>query len=77
MRIKLRTTVAGPSGSGGAGQTVDFPDDFARSLVDGGYAEVIETADLPLPPVVTPQADAETAVVVPRENAARRARKVR
>ena len=40
MRIRMKTTMAGPMGAVSAGQVVDLPKDQASLLVKGGYAEL-------------------------------------
>lgn len=54
MRIKLRTTMAGPEGVHLAGKEVDLPDDQAEDLLLHGFADFVrteatETANLPQP----------------------------
>ena len=50
MRIKLRTTMAGPNGSYNAGSVVEFDDATAKTLLDGGFAETasVEPAAVPI-----------------------------
>lgn len=47
MKIKLRTTYAGPAGTGSAGSVMNVPDDVGRDLVAGGYAEDLTPPDKP------------------------------
>ncbi|OAN53890.1 hypothetical protein A6A04_13440 [Paramagnetospirillum marisnigri] len=58
MKIRLKTTMAGPDGSFQPGQIVDFERGRAYALIEGGYAEQIggeepvsepEVATLPQP----------------------------
>jgi len=57
MRIKVKTTIAGPGVNAGPGDVITVPDAFGRDLVAGGYAEVVaadprarvETATAPEP----------------------------
>ena len=42
MRVKMKTTYAGPAGTAGAGQTIDLDKDDAYALIEGGYAEQVE-----------------------------------
>ncbi len=41
-QIMMKTLVAGPEGSYSPGQTVALPDDEAKELVDGGYAQYVK-----------------------------------
>ena len=50
MKIKLRTLVANPDGVFQPGTVVDFPEWSAKQLVDGGFAEALETAPPPKKP---------------------------
>lgn len=45
MKIRMRTTSAGPKGVILAGQIVDMPDDIAEELVRGGYGEKLNVLD--------------------------------
>lgn len=49
MRVKMLSTYAGPAGSCAPGKTIDLPDDQAKGLIDGGYAEAVggEVAEKP------------------------------
>jgi hypothetical protein len=42
MRVKLRTIMAGPSGTFQPGQIADLHDDQAHALVAGGYADLVD-----------------------------------
>jgi hypothetical protein len=42
MKIKMKTTSAGPDGIRMAGQIVDTDLKEAKELIDGGYAEAVE-----------------------------------
>ena len=58
MKIKMRTTMAGPNGVIHAGEVVDVPKAEAYALCEGRYAEQIE-------------AEPEAAAMAPPENTAR------
>lgn len=72
MKVKMRTYYAGPSGSCGAGATIDLADAEARGLIAGGYATEVETATAPAPDVALEAAAeaAETADAPAPETAA-------
>lgn len=57
MKIKMRTTMAGPAGVVIAGQVVDLPKAEAYALVEGRYADQIDV-------------EPETATAEPPENTA-------
>jgi hypothetical protein len=42
MRVRMRTTYAGPGGTARAGATIDVDDEEAAMLIDRGYAEAID-----------------------------------
>lgn len=42
MKIRMRTTMAGPGGTYMAGQIADLPDKQAQELLDLNYAEPVE-----------------------------------
>jgi len=45
MRVRMRTTYAGPAGTARAGQTIELEDEQAAALLSAGYAEeVVEPA---------------------------------
>jgi hypothetical protein len=58
MKVKLRTTMAGPEGVHLAGKEVDLPDDQAEDLLLHGFADFVRTDE------------AETAVEPPPEESA-------
>ena len=68
MKVKLITTYAGPRGTWMAGCTIDLPDKEAKGLVDGGYAEIVET----VAQASERQDDVETATVAVPEKAVTR-----
>ncbi len=45
MKIRIRTIVAGPNGNFQPGDEPDVDDDFGKSLIDGGYAELAVEAE--------------------------------
>ena len=54
MKIKMITTMSGPTLSANPGDELNVADDFGRDLVNGGYAinlnpKIIETAVLETP----------------------------
>ncbi len=51
MRIRMKTTMAGPAGGASVGQVIDRPKAEAYALIEGGFAEQIEseTADVVAP----------------------------
>lgn len=70
MRIKMKSTMAGPDGNASPGQVIDVPDTEARALLAGGYAEAVD------PPQESQTVAAqETATTPPPERAGRRRRK--
>lgn len=56
MRIRLKTTMAGPAGVYQPDEVADFDDALALALLEGGYAERVESAMVAAP---------ETAVLPP------------
>lgn len=42
MRIKMKTTLAGPDRVAASGSVIDVSADEAKALCDGGYAEALE-----------------------------------
>lgn len=44
MRVKMKTTMAGPERTLSAGAVADLPDELAKSLCDGGYAEALQVS---------------------------------
>jgi hypothetical protein len=44
MKVKMRTTAAGPNGTAQEGQVVDVDAKHAKQLIAGGYAALYETA---------------------------------
>jgi len=42
MKIRMKTTMAGPDGVVGIGKIADFDPEKARQLVDAGYAEWVD-----------------------------------
>lgn len=63
MKIKMRTTLAGPSGVLSAGQVADVSDEEGKALVDRGFAEAMDKA---------PEQKIETADQQPQETTAKR-----
>lgn len=62
MRIRMKTTMAGPEGVRQAGQEYDVAADLAAQLVDGGYAELIAepaAAKSPVPEDLTSEVEAD------------------
>lgn len=60
MKIKLRTTYAGPAGTHASGSIVDMPDDEAKGLIDGGYAaQVGDAPEAPPAPSAEPEPEPE------------------
>ncbi len=51
MLVKMRTTMAGPSGMAQPGDTIDVAQSVAYDLIEGGFAEQLaestETAEAP------------------------------
>lgn len=72
MKIRLKTMLAGPGGSYSPG-THDVPEQFARELIEGGYAEALEAPASAKAPVEVaapePLTVPETAMVEPSETA--------
>lgn len=60
MKVKMRTTMAGPKGVFHVGEIIDLPKAEAYALCEGRFAEQVDAGDAP-----------ETAAVAPPENTAR------
>ena len=75
MLVRMRTTYAGNRGTCTPGNTIDVPDDEARALIEGRYAEAVDTPVWSRP--VKIEAEIEAAVVEPPEHAAVRATRPR
>lgn len=43
IRIKMLTTIASPSVTGGPGSILLVPNEQADELIEGGYAELVES----------------------------------
>lgn len=56
MRLRMRTTAAGPHFSARSGQVVEVSDDLAEQLVDGGYAELVGDPPAAATPAPAPPA---------------------
>lgn len=56
MRVRMKSTAAGPLGVAQPGDVLDLPAEAAAALVSGGYADAI---------AVPPTAQAERAVAPP------------
>ena len=54
MKIKMKTTMAGPDGIATVGSVVELSDDQAKDLIAGGYAVSMEPATLP-PTLLLPE----------------------
>lgn len=71
MKIRMRTTMAGPKISAQAGSVIDVSDSEAKVLCEGGFAELAEAA---APRAATEKAEnastgpMETAAVAPQDN---------
>lgn len=67
IRILSGKCVAGPQGTATAGMIVDWPEDFARQLIDGGVAVSLEEVAPPAPAEPSPieTASAKPAVEAP------------
>lgn len=65
VRVRMRTTMAGPMGTYAAGAVVDFADGLAQALIAGGYAEPVGSD---APPAVA--AAAEMSSITPGSEAA-------
>lgn len=61
MKIRMRTTMAGPKGVHSIGDVIDLPKGEAYALVEGRYADQVGE----------PEADIESASVAAPENTAR------
>lgn len=67
MRVRMKTTAAGPGGTIAAGEVTTLPDHIAREMVRGGFAVAVrEPVTEPVAPEPPP---VETATVQPPENA--------
>ena len=42
MRVRMKTTMAGPNGNATPGQIIDVARDFAYALIEGGAAEQVD-----------------------------------
>lgn len=61
MKIRMKTTMAGPGGVAQAGEMVDVPDVTARLLVLAGYAVLVEPEPSSMPVEEATAPPAETA----------------
>lgn len=82
MQIKLLAIVRGSEFQGDPGSVEDWPDEFAQSLIDGGYAEAVGSDEPQFPDPfdnrpgtpdpdyveVADEPEAETAVTHPRRS---------
>lgn len=53
MRVRMKTYLAGPSGSASPGDVIEVPADDGAAMVQGGYADPVaeakvETAEAPV-----------------------------
>lgn len=69
MKIKMRTTAAGPNGTAVEGSVVDVDAKTAEALIGGGYASAYETATK-APRKKAVRKAKETAAAPPPETAA-------
>lgn len=67
MKVRMLTTMAGPSGAAQPGQIVDLPPVQAQALIAGRFAEAIEST--PPAPVETATLEAPEAAVTRRGRA--------
>ena len=49
MKVKMKTTYAGPAGTCNAGGTIDVPPAEAKDPIGGGYAVAVEEEGVPTP----------------------------
>jgi hypothetical protein len=49
MKIRMKTILSGPDGHCDAGKITDLPEDRAYDLIERGYAEQVEDAELTAP----------------------------
>lgn len=82
MRVRLLTTMAGPSGNHFAGSVVDLAEDQARDLIAGGYAvEIVQETAAETPQETATDQAQETAAedagekATPRRGSRKRTRK--
>ena len=75
MRIRMRTTMAGPGGNAGPGDVIDRPKAEAYALIEGGFAEQIEAAPTTQEEVETATVDQPEAAVTRRSRSKPRRRK--
>lgn len=68
MKIRMRTTAAGPNGTVQAGALVEVDKKTAKALVDGGFATYEAAVKAPAKKAVRPRR--ETATAPPPETAA-------
>ena len=61
MKIRMRTTAAGPAGVYQANKEVPVPDEIGERLIAGGYAELVEET----PPEKAPEKESATAPPAP------------
>jgi len=72
MRIRLRTTLAGPALTVGAGEIVTVDRGLARALIEAGYAEpMTEASDTPVIPETPALAVPEVATSGPQRRRGR------
>ena len=64
MRVRMITTMAGPSGNAGPGEIIDVARDFAYALIESGAAEQVDDGPAaPAAPETTALDTPETAVM--------------
>ena len=61
MRVRMKTTMAGPNGNAAPGQIIDVARDFAYALIESGAAEQVD--DDPVAPETTAIETPEKAVM--------------
>jgi len=69
MRIRMRTTMAGPDGVVLVGKEVELPKKKAEGLIEAGYAEQVVEAPAPKKEEAKKPEAKETATAEPAENA--------
>ena len=72
MRVRMRTTLAGPMGTARAGESIDVEDKLGAALIAGNYAEElpgepeVKSEPAPVETATEPEPEEEAATVSSR-----------
>ena len=75
VKIKMKTSMAGPHGSCGAGQVISVSAEQANDLIAGGYAERVGASASPPQTETAALTNEETAVAQHKPRGKKRARR--